>query len=36
MIKKEFFYEADVRNSASTKLLHKFMSKYDITEYRVL
>lgn len=30
--KKEFFYEADVRNSASTKLLHKFMSKYDITD----
>ena len=30
--KKEFFYEADVRNSASTKLIHKFMSKYDITD----
>ena len=30
--KKEFFYEADVRNSASTKLLHKFMGKYDIAD----
>lgn len=30
--KKEFFYEADVRNSASTKLLQKFTSKYDITD----
>lgn len=30
--KDSFFYEADVRNMASTKLLHKFEDQYDIIE----
>lgn len=30
--KTEFFYEADVRNIGSTKLLHKFDEKYEIIE----
>ena len=28
--KQEFFYEADIRNEASTKLLQKFRDQYDI------
>lgn len=30
--KTEFFYEADIRNTGSTKLLHKFGEKYEIIE----
>ena len=32
--KTEFFYEADIRNTDSTKLLHKFNKKYDIIEQK--
>lgn len=28
--KDSFFYEADIRNTASTKLLHKFENQYEI------
>lgn len=30
--KHEFFYEADIRNEASIKLLHKFENDYEIIE----
>ena len=30
--KTAFFYEADIRNTGSTKLLHKFDKKYEIIE----
>ena len=30
--KYEFFYEADIRNEASIKLLHKFENDYEIIE----
>ncbi len=30
--KDSFFYEADIRNIASTKLLHKFENQYEIME----
>lgn len=30
--KTEFFYETDIRNACSTKLLHKFDGKYEIIE----
>lgn len=30
--KDSFFYEADIRNIASTKLLHKFENQYEIIE----
>ena len=30
--KTEFFYEVDIRNICSTKLLHKFDDKYEIIE----
>ncbi len=30
--KSEFFYEADIRNTGSIKLLHKFDEKYEIIE----
>lgn len=30
--KTKFFYEVDIRNLRSTKLLHKFDGKYEITE----
>ena len=30
--KREFFYEADVRNDASVRLLHKLESDYDVVE----
>ena len=30
--KDSFFYEADIRNRASTKLLHKFENQYEIIE----
>lgn len=30
--KDSFFYEADIRNTASTKLLHKFEDQYEIIE----
>jgi len=33
--KKEFFYEADVRNIGSMKLLHKFENEYEIIEQDV-
>lgn len=30
--KESFFYEADIRNISSTKLLHKFRNQYEIIE----
>ena len=30
--KDSFFYEADIRNISSTKLLHKFRNQYEIME----
>ena len=30
--KIQFYYEADIRNAGSIKLLHKFNAKYDIVE----
>ena len=33
--KQEFFYEADIRNEASTKLLQKFRDRYDIIDQDV-
>ncbi|MCI8355408.1 MAG: GNAT family N-acetyltransferase [Lachnospiraceae bacterium] len=30
--KESFFYEADIRNISSTKLLHKFRNQYEIME----
>lgn len=32
--KLSFFYEADIRNAASAKLLHKFENQYEIIEQR--
>lgn len=31
--KDSFFYEVDIRNAASTKLLHKFEDQYEIIEH---
>lgn len=33
--KTEFFYEADVRNDGSTKLLHRLESRFDIIEQKL-